>query len=1023
MPPFESPTVVLNGFKERAESLLVQDATLAETKKAFTRRAIDQLGFVKDINSLVVLSESQLTLYPLPLFTPATPLPKTKTAFSFATYSGVQYVLPNGREHLPSDGEFDQAKAVPTQFTQLAVGCRRKMIIYSWRDGEAQEVRESVLPHSPRVMSFFDHSTICLAYAPEYAVFSVTTMTAVDVSMPTQAAATTSVGGAFSGLSGYMTLGLGSKPKPTALRLSDKETVIAKENQAFTIDATGKLTKPESFDWPAPPEDTAFVKPYIFSVLPSGTVPLDDTKNASGVSVLPSFIPTSVVQIRSSLSSLPVQTLPYPFTTPPIPSNAIASGSATVPNSTIRLLTSSPSDKSPLFLITTPTDRTQATAEGSTIWQFSMKPWAQQIDELVRDGFYADALALLDTLDKTVLPDKDQRNIRIRALNAVSQFRAGKWEEAMKTFIALDFNPAKVVALYPDSVAGRLSVPSEKWISLYGGPAAESDSDKEKEDTDSDDGRDQSRERTKPTERSPSPTGSIIDFRGRLKTGFNALLPAAVAAKDEDTRSISSVKRKPKAQNDTYRSVQTLVKEYLTELRPKIGHALEVVHIKPSQAHQFPFLSETSTEDLFSLPNLPLSSLTPEQLLRFAQIVDTALFKAYLLVLPGLLGSLCRLPNFCEVSEVEQELLARKKYAELIDLYNGRKMHDKALGLLRKLSEEDTDPDPEEKLRPSVSYLQKLGPDYLQQIFDFSRWVFEQNRDIAFEIFTSEDVQLPKESVADYLEQIDPAICARYLVFLMDERDEVSPLLHDRLAGLYLTMTLSARKCGDNGWKDTYEKLLQFITTTHYYDVDRLYGLLTSEDLYEARAILLGRLGRHEQALETYAYRMGDYLKAEEYCKSIYAPASPTASIFLALLRIYLRPAPAAHAPNVNLLQPALDLISRHSPRLDPVETLQLLPPLVTTRDVRAFLFEALRTPTFDTAVVREVNRARNDQVARRLMGLEARRVKVTDSRICPQCHKRIGTSVIAVHNPRGEVTHYQCREAFSKRINETRRH
>lgn len=112
--------------------------------------------------------------------------------------------------------------------------------------------------------------------------------------------------------------------------------------------------------------------------------------------------------------------------------------------------------------------------------------------------------------------------------------------------------------------------------------------------------------------------------------------------------------------DDTYRSVQTLVKEYLTELRPKIGHALEVVHIKPSQAHQFPFLSETSTEDLFSLPNLPLSSLTPEQLLRFAQIVDTALFKAYLLVLPGLLGSLCRLPNFCEVSEVEQELLTRK---------------------------------------------------------------------------------------------------------------------------------------------------------------------------------------------------------------------------------------------------------------------------------------------------------------------------------------------------------------------------
>ena len=35
--------------------------------------------------------------------------------------------------------------------------------------------------------------------------------------------------------------------------------------------------------------------------------------------------------------------------------------------------------------------------------------------------------------------------------------------------------------------------------------------------------------------------------------------------------------------------------------------------------------------------------------------------------------------------------------------------------------------------------------------------------------------------------------------------------------------------CVWTGWKDTYEKLLQFITTTHYYDVDRLYGHLTSE--------------------------------------------------------------------------------------------------------------------------------------------------------------------------------------------------
>lgn len=116
-----------------------------------------------------------------------------------------------------------------------------------------------------------------------------------------------------------------------------------------------------------------------------------------------------------------------------------------------------------------------------------------------------------------------------------------------------------------------------------------------------------------------------------------------------------------------------------------------------------PALSAASVEDLFALPDAPLSSLTPEQLVRFGQIVDTALFKSYLIVRPGLLAPLCRSGNWCEVSEVEKELRAREvgdntflysssftqndvlqKFSELIYLYNGKRMHGKALELLRQ---------------------------------------------------------------------------------------------------------------------------------------------------------------------------------------------------------------------------------------------------------------------------------------------------------------------------------------------------
>ena len=59
-----------------------------------------------------------------------------------------------------------------------------------------------------------------------------------------------------------------------------------------------------------------------------------------------------------------------------------------------------------------------------------------------------------------------------------------------------------------------------------------------------------------------------------------------------------------------------------------------------------------------------------------------------------------------------------------------------------------------------------------------------------------------------------------------------------------------------------------------------------------------------------------------------------------------------------------------------------MLPPLVQARDVKEFLIESLRVPSFDTKVIREIAKARRDDVGTRLMVLEERRVKVVDSRM-----------------------------------------
>ena len=90
--------------------------------------------------------------------------------------------------------------------------------------------QESPLPHSPRTISFLNHETACFGYSPtEYAIFSLVTLTANDVSIPVSPTSSVPGMGTLSGLTGYMTLGLGAKSKPCVTCIKDSEALIIKD--------------------------------------------------------------------------------------------------------------------------------------------------------------------------------------------------------------------------------------------------------------------------------------------------------------------------------------------------------------------------------------------------------------------------------------------------------------------------------------------------------------------------------------------------------------------------------------------------------------------------------------------------------------------------------------------------------------------------------------------------------------------------------------------------------------------------
>ena len=73
---------------------------------------------------------------------------KTKGALCFALHTSVEYLDadPTGPS---TPGTPGKGKGVPAVVTRLAVGCRRKIVIYAWKDGEPQEaqVRYPIVTH------------------------------------------------------------------------------------------------------------------------------------------------------------------------------------------------------------------------------------------------------------------------------------------------------------------------------------------------------------------------------------------------------------------------------------------------------------------------------------------------------------------------------------------------------------------------------------------------------------------------------------------------------------------------------------------------------------------------------------------------------------------------------------------------------------------------------------------------------------------------------------------------------------
>ncbi|XP_057716221.1 vam6/Vps39-like protein isoform X1 [Corythoichthys intestinalis] len=423
---------------------------------------------------------------------------------------------------------------------------------------------------------------------------------------------------------------------------------------------------------------------------------------------------------------------------------------------------------------------------------------------------------------------------------------------------------------------------------------------------------------------------------------------------------------------------------------------------------------------------------------KLLQIIDTTLLKCYLHTNVALVSPLLRLENnHCHIEESEYVLKKAHKYSELIILYEKKGLHQKALQVL--LDQSTKANSPLKGHERTVQYLQRLGVENLGMIFEFAPWVLKICPEDGLKIFTEDLTEvetLPRDKVLNFLKEGFKELAVPYLEHIIYVWDDKGPEFHNTLIQLYLERVQGLMKQYLNSLPEGVaavpagmekgelgefrNKLLSFLDISSSYEPARLISNFPFDGLLEERALLLGRMGKHEQALFIYVHVLKDTHMAEEYCHSHYSSSVETdKDVYLSLLRMYLSPPDARclgpikmelSEPQANL-QAALRVLELHHSKLNTTKAINLLPANTQIREIRVFL---------ESVLEEKAERKRCNQVLKSLLQAEFLRVQeerifqqqvkcvITDEKTCRVCKKKIGNSAFARY-PNGVVVHYFC--------------
>ena len=480
------------------------------------------------------------------------------------------------------------------------------------------------------------------------------------------------------------------------------------------------------------------------------------------------------------------------------------------------------------------------------------------------------------------------------------------------------------------------------------------------------------------------------------------------------------------------------------------------------------------------------SSLAANNLRKFYEllsIIDTSLLKCYLQTNESLVSSLLRIDNHCHLEESEMALKKRGKTAELIILYKTKGLHKNALNLLQHQTRDGAAKNPAQARKQLIQYLQELGSDHLKLIFQYSEWILQQYPEEGMRIFIddvyvdSQSAAWPKDDIVQYLEAINPDLALTYLDHYIENlkwnetstkmidtlinkyRDSIRPLIAQYRAELqqqgnndnrmeilntnddennteyhYLRPEPAGQEPGKLG--QLRRKLMHVLEICDYYTMETLSAYLLHDGLFEERAIVLGKMGNHREALMIYVHILNDLEMAEQYCWKQFNKAAHCKGadrrVFYYLfeqclrkpmrmeLSKYLNDNAASNTFKMSLLLPssvhaylndernrsiladldlnvriAIAILAQHSTRINLIDAIKLLDDRLPLQALYLILPPAIHHLASNHNHSRMLRRLLKSQILKvhqqRIQVEQASRVIITGTEICQACMKRIG--------------------------------